>query len=77
MTKRFKIIVQRTPEGYVAYPIGLRGVVVSDGETFEEVLVNVKQAIAFHVETFGEDVLEGLASPEDLTVMETEVALDV
>jgi len=77
MTKRFKIIVQRTPEGYVAYPIGLRGVVVSDGEPFEEVLVNVKQAIAFHIETFGEDVLEGLASPEALTVMETEVALDV
>jgi len=77
MTKRFKIIVQRTPEGYVAYPIGLRGVVVTDGETFEEVLVNVKQAIAFHIETFGEGVLEDLASPEDLTVMETEVALDV
>ncbi len=77
MTKRFKIIVQRTSEGYVAYPIGLRGAVVSDGETFEEVLVNVKQAIAFHIETFGEDVLEGLASLEDLTMMETEVALDV
>ena len=77
MTRRFKIIIQRTPERYAAYPIGLRGVVVSDGETFEGVLANVKQAITFHIETFGEDVLEGLASPEDLTVMETEVALDV
>ena len=77
MTKRFKIIVQRTPEGYVAYPIGLRSVVVSDGGTFEEAVANVKQAIAFHVETFGEDVLEGLASPEELSVMETEVVLNV
>jgi len=76
MTKRFKVIIQRTPEGYVAYPLGLKGVVVSDGDTFEEALENIRKAIAFHIETFWEDVLDGIAAPEDLTVAEAEVALD-
>jgi predicted RNase H-like HicB family nuclease len=76
MTKRFKVIIQRTPEGYVAYPLGLKGVVVSDGDTFEEALESIRKAIVFHIETFGKDVLDGLASPEDLTVAEAEVALD-
>jgi len=77
MTRRFRIIVEKTEDGYAAYPIGLKGAVVSDGDTFEEVLANIKRAIAFHIETFGNEVLEDLASAEDLTVMETEVALDV
>jgi len=56
MQRRFKIIVQRSEEGYVAYPLGLKGVVVGDGDTFEEALENVKSAIAFHIETFGDEV---------------------
>jgi len=33
MQRRFKIIVQRSAEGYVAYPLGLKGVVVGDGDS--------------------------------------------
>ena len=29
-----------------------------EGNTYEEALADVKSAIAFHVETFGKDVLE-------------------
>jgi len=43
-------------EGCVAYPLGLKGVVVGDGDTFEDVLDNIKSAIAFHIETFGDEV---------------------
>jgi len=64
--RRFKIIVQRSEEGYVAYPLGLKGVVVSDGDTFEDVLDNIKSAIAFHIETFGDEVLGQIAAPEDI-----------
>lgn len=66
MTRRFKIIVQRSEEGYVAYPLGLKGVVVSDGDTFEEALDNVRSAIAFHIETFGDEVLQEVAGPEEI-----------
>lgn len=75
--RRFKIIVQRSEEGYVAYPLGLKGVVVDDGDTFEEVLENVKSAINFHIATFRDEELEELAEPENIYVVEAEVVLDV
>jgi predicted RNase H-like HicB family nuclease len=56
--KKFKIIVEKHPDGYVAYPLGLKGVVVGQGDTYKDVLADVKSAIRFHIEIFGEDVLE-------------------
>lgn len=56
--KTIKIIVEKHPDGYVAYPPGLRGVVVAEGETYEEALSEVKSAIRFHIETFGSDAFE-------------------
>jgi predicted RNase H-like HicB family nuclease len=57
MTKQFKVIVEKHADGYVAYPLGLKGVVVGEGETYEEALADVKSAISFHIETFGKDIL--------------------
>jgi len=54
-----KIIVEKHPDGYVAYPLGLKGVVVGQGDTYEQVLDDVRSAIRFHIETFGPEVLEG------------------
>ena len=56
--KQYKIIVEKHPDGYVAYPLGMKGVVVGQGNTYEEVLNDVKSAIKFHIETFGEEVME-------------------
>jgi len=56
--RQYKIIVEKHPDGYVAYPLGLKGVVVGEGDTYEDALADVKSAIRFHIETFGEDVLE-------------------
>lgn len=56
--RQFKVIVERHSDGYVAYPIGLKGVVVGEGDTYEEALADVKSAIQFHVETFGNDIIE-------------------
>ena len=57
MLRQFKIIVEKHSDGYVAYPLGLKGVVVGEGDTYEEALADVKSAIEFHIETFGIDVL--------------------
>lgn len=57
-----KVVIEKHADGYVAYPLGLRGVVVGEGDTYEQALADVKSAIRFHVETFGEDVLQ-LDSP--------------
>ena len=56
--KQFKIIVEKHPDGYVAYPLGLKGVVVGEGDTYEEALADTKSAIQFHIETFGQEVIE-------------------
>jgi predicted RNase H-like HicB family nuclease len=56
--KQYKIILEKHPDGYVAYPLGLKGVVVGQGNTYEEALLDVKSAIRFHIETFGEEVLD-------------------
>jgi len=55
---QIKIVVERHSDGYVAYPVGLKGVVVGEGESYDEALSDVKSAIRFHVETFGSEVLE-------------------
>ncbi len=58
MMKQFKIIVEKHSDGYVAYPLGLRGIVVGEGDTYEEALADVKSAIKFHIETFGVDAVD-------------------
>jgi len=54
--KTIKIIVEKHADGYVAYPVGIKGIIVGQGNAFEEALQDVKSAIQFHRETFGNDV---------------------
>lgn len=56
--KNIKIVVERCSDGYVAYPLGIEGVIVGEGNIYEEALADVKSAILFHVETFDADTLE-------------------
>lgn len=58
MKQQFKIVVEKQRDGYVAYPLGLKGVVVGQGDTYEEALADVKSAIRFHVKTFGKEALD-------------------
>ena len=53
-----KILIEKHEDGYVAYPLGLKGVVVGQGATDDEALADVKSAINFHIETFGAEVLD-------------------
>ncbi|MCX5684055.1 MAG: type II toxin-antitoxin system HicB family antitoxin [Planctomycetota bacterium] len=62
MTK-IKIIVEKHPDGYVAYPLGLKGVVVGEGDSYEAALADVQSAVRFHIETFGKEVFEEEESP--------------
>ena len=51
--KTFKIVSEKYLDGYVAYPLGLKGNVVGEGDTREEAVADVISAIEFHSETFG------------------------
>lgn len=72
---QLKIVVEKHPEGYVAYPLGLRGVVVGQGDTYEEALSDVKSAIRFHIETFGKEVLE--VEPQIIEAFVAETGIEV
>ena len=69
MARQFKIVVEKHSDGYVAYPLGLKGVVVGEGDSYEEALADVKSAIRFHIEIFGNEV-----QPEDSAVIEAFIA---
>ena len=60
--ERVKVVIEGHPDGYVAYPLRLRGVVVGQGDTYEEALADVTSAIRFHLDTFGDEALD-LDSP--------------
>ena len=57
MLRTMKVVVEHHPDGYVAYPLGLKGIVVGQGDTYSEALADVESAISFHIESFGEEVL--------------------
>ena len=46
-------MVDRHSDRYVAYLLGMTGVVVREGDTYEKAMADVEAAIAFYVETFG------------------------
>lgn len=69
-----KIIIEKHSDWYVAYPLGMKGVVVAEGETYEEALADVRSAIKFHVETFGDETLE--LDPPVLEVFVAESAVE-
>jgi predicted RNase H-like HicB family nuclease len=73
--RQIKVIVEKHPEGYVAYPVGIKGAVVGEGDSFEEAMADVKSAIEFHVETFGLEVLQ--ADPPVLDAYVAEAAVDI
>ena len=70
-----KIVVERHPDTYVAYPIGLGGVVVGQGDSFEEALESAKSAIQFHIETFGDEVLQDNDSVLEAFIAEARIAV--
>jgi len=55
---QIKIIVEHHPDGYIAYPVGINGIVVGEGDTYQKALDDVTSAIKYHLETFGNSVFQ-------------------
>ncbi len=66
--RRVRIIVERHPDGFVAYPVGLRGVIVGEGDTAEAALADVESGIRLHLETFGPEAWD-----EDDPVLDVQI----
>ena len=73
--RQIKIIVEKHPDGYIAYPIGLKGVIVGEGNTYEKALADIKSAIQFHIETFGAEAIDTIEMEEIMETFVAEVAV--
>ena len=71
--KQFKVVIEKHVDGYVAYPLGLNGVVVGQGDSADEALTDVRSAIRFHIESFGKEVLDAHSSILEAYVTEADV----
>ncbi|HEX3600028.1 MAG TPA: hypothetical protein VHU84_07780 [Lacipirellulaceae bacterium] len=50
---QLKFVIEQHSDGYLAYPLGLHGIVVGEGDTYDQALNDAKSAAKFHIETFG------------------------
>ena len=72
--RSIKLVVEKHPDGYVAYPLGMKGVIVGEGDTYDETLAVVRSAIEFHIETFGADSFDCDSPILEVFVTEATVA---
>jgi predicted RNase H-like HicB family nuclease len=75
MVRQVKIVIEKAEDGYVAYPLGLKGNVVGQSDTYEEALADVRSAIQFHIETFGKEVLESEPPVLEAFIAETGISV--
>ena len=73
--KQFRIIIEKHPDGYVAYPLGIKGAVVGEGDTYQEALADVKSAIRCYIEVFGKKTMENESPASETFLVEAEVAI--
>lgn len=69
-----RFVIEQHPEGFVAYPLGIEGVVLGEGDTAEEALADCRSALAFHIETFGPEVIQEVGPILDAYLVEAEAA---
>jgi predicted RNase H-like HicB family nuclease len=70
---RFSVIIEKDKDGYCAFVPDLQGC-YSQGDSFEEVMGNIRDAIRLHVE----DRLEcgdGIDAPESVSLTSLEIAI--
>lgn len=74
MNKKLNIVISKDEHGYFTYCPTLPGC-HSQGDTFEESMVNIKEAIELYLETMTpEEIAESLSQEILTTTMEIQVA---
>ena len=73
--QRAHFIVEQHPDGFIASPLGVVGVVIGQGETSAAALEDARSAPSFHIETFGADVLKPQSDVLNVFIEEAEIAL--
>lgn len=72
-TYRFSVVIEKDGDGYFAFSPELQGC-YTQGETYEEALKNIRDAIQLHVEDRIENG-EDISQPESVSLTSLEVAV--
>ncbi|MEW6115902.1 MAG: type II toxin-antitoxin system HicB family antitoxin [Nitrospirota bacterium] len=74
MSYKVSIVIEKDENGYYAFSPELEGC-QSQGDSLEEVIANIKEAIELYLETLSEDEIKASLSKEILTTtLEVQVA---
>jgi predicted RNase H-like HicB family nuclease len=74
MSHKVNVVIEKDEYGYYAYCPELKGC-QTQGDSIEEVLVNIKEAIELYLETLPKDEIKTFLSTEILTTsLEVQVA---
>lgn len=74
MSHKVSIVIEKDENGYYAFCPNLEGC-HSQGDTFEEAMENIKEAIELYIETLSEDEIKDYLSQQILTTtLEVKVA---
>jgi hypothetical protein len=71
---RVKIVVEHVEDGYIAYPLGMKGVIVGQGDSYHEALADVTSAVQAHVREFGGESFSETGFPFEAFIAEAEVS---
>jgi predicted RNase H-like HicB family nuclease len=72
-SNRVKVVIEHVEDGYIAYPLGMKGVVVGQGDSYHEALADVTSAIHAHLREFGPDCLDAASPALEAFIAEAEV----
>lgn len=70
---RIKVVVEHLEDGYIAYPLGMKGVVIGQGDSYQEALGDVTSAIRAHMMEFGVECLTEGSLASEAFIAEAEV----
>ncbi len=74
MSQKVSVVIEKDEHGYYAYCPELEGC-QTQGDSLDEVMANIKEAIELYVETLSEEELKEATSKEILTTtLEVQVA---
>lgn len=66
MNNKVTVVIEHDADGYFAYAPELKGC-MTQGDTFEEVSANIREAVDLYLETLGPEEREELLSKEVFT----------
>ncbi len=70
----FNAIIEKDQDGYFAYVPALQGC-ISQGDTYEEVVENIKEAMELYLESLKSEQIKKLIS-QSISIMPIEVAIN-